>query len=388
MTVVRSTAGLGMAAGLSAGVVALVLAVSVAAASPLQDPSAQYPTPGAVQEPPAAGTSDEPGDPQIRDMDTVVVSGVLPGPGLWRARKDGHVLYILGTQSPLPRDMQWQAREVRQVLAEAGAVLSAPGISVGADIGLFRGLALAPSALKAMKNPDGQTLDELLPADVYARWSGLKQGYLGRDHGVEKKRPLIAVYELYKEALKHNGLREGGVVGPVVSQVLKERGMKVIQTSLNLKIEDPRAALADFRKEEFKPQDLQCFRDTLDIIESGLPQAAARANAWAVGDLDALRAMPAARQQVTACLSAWTETDTARKRGLTDIDARIMQSWLAAVDKAVAEHPVSFTTISIDNLLREDGYLAELARRGYRIQAPDELDETEEDQAEAATPPL
>lgn len=363
-----------MAAGLSAGVVALVLAVSVAAASPLQDPSAQDPTRGAVQEPPAAGTSDEPGDPRIRDMDTVVVSGVLPGPGLWRASKDGHVLYILGTQSPLPRDMQWQAREVRQVLAEAGAVLSPPGISVGADIGLFRGLALAPSALKAMKNPDGQTLDELLPADVYARWSGLKQRYLGRDRGVEKKRPLIAVYELYREALKRNGLREGGIVGPVVSQALKERGMKWTQTSLNLKIEDPRAALADFRKEEFKPQDLQCFRDTLDIIESGLPQAAARANAWAVGDLEALRAMPAARQQVTACLSAWTETETARKRGLTDIDARIMQSWLAAVDKAVAEHPVSFTTISIDNLLRGDGALAELARRGYRIQAPDEDD--------------
>ncbi|MDZ3797855.1 MAG: TraB/GumN family protein [Xanthomonadales bacterium] len=320
-------------------------------------------------------TVSEPADAEpIVDMDAVVVSGVLPGPGLWRASKDGHVLYILGTQSPLPRDMEWQAGEVREVLAQAGAVLSPPGVSIGADIGFFRGLTLAPAALKAMKNPGGETLDELLPAEVHARWARLKQRYLGTDRGVEKKRPLIAVYELYREALKRNRLREGGIVGPVIAGVLKARGMKATPTSLNLKIEDPRDALADFRKEGFKPQDLACFQDTLDIIEHGLPQAAARANAWAVGDLEALRAMSRDRRQVEACLSAWTDTDTARKRGLTDIDTRIMDSWLAAVDKATGEHPVSFATVSIDELLRGDGYLAALARRGYRIQAPDEAD--------------
>lgn len=319
----------------------------------------------------------------VVDMEAVVVSGMQPGPGMWRASKGEHVLYILGTQSPLPRDMEWEAREVREVLAEAGVVLGSPGVSINADVGFFRALTLAPAALKAMKNPDGETLDELLPADVYARWSGLKQRYLGRDRGVEKKRPLIAVHELYREALKRNGLREGGVVGPVVAAALKARGMKAMSTSLSLKIEDPRDALADFRREEFKPQDLECFRDTLDIIEHGLPQAAARANAWAVGDLGALRTMPAGRRQVEACLSAWTETETARKRGLTDIDARIMENWLAAVDKAVAEHPVSFATVSIDNLLRGDGYLAELVRRGYRIQAPDEVEEEAEAEAEA-----
>ena len=351
---------------------ALVLAASAVAAPPAAIVSTQDPreAPSAVVQ-----TDSEPADAEpIVDMDAVVVSGVLPGPGLWRASKDGHVLYILGTQSPLPRDMEWQAGEVREVLAQAGAVLSPPGVSIGADIGFFRGLTLAPAALKAMKNPGGETLDELLPAEVHARWARLKQRYLGTDRGVEKKRPLIAVYELYREALKRNRLREGGIVGPVIAGVLKARGMKATPTSLNLKIEDPRDALADFRKEGFKPQDLACFQDTLDIIEHGLPKAAARANAWAVGDLEALRAMSRDRRQVEACLSAWTDTDTARKRGLTDIDTRIMDSWLAAVDKATGEHPVSFATVSIDELLRGDGYLAALARRGYRIQAPDEAD--------------
>ena len=237
-----------------------------------------------------------------------------------------------------------------------------------------------------MKNPGGETLDELLPAEVYARWARLKQRYLGTDRGVEKKRPLIAVYELYREALKRNRLREGGIVGPVIAGVLKARGMKATPTSLNLKIEDPRDALADFRKEGFKPQDLACFQDTLDIIEHGLPQAAARANAWAVGDLDALRAMSRDRRQVEACLSAWTDTDTARKRGLTDLDTRIRDSWLLAVDQAVAQHPVSFSTVSIDELLRGDGYLAALAQRGYRIQAPDEIAGSVESEGDAVEP--
>ena len=44
-------------------------------------------------------------DLPIRDLDTMVVSGVQPGPGLWKVRKGEHTLWILGTVSPLPRRM-------------------------------------------------------------------------------------------------------------------------------------------------------------------------------------------------------------------------------------------------------------------------------------------
>lgn len=315
----------------------------------------------------------------VRDMDTVVVTGVQPGPGLWRIRDgDGHTLYLLGTQSPLPRDMDWRADEVRQVLGEAGMVLGPQGVTVNADVGFFRGLSLLPSAMKAMKNPDGATLDEVLPTDLYARWSVLKQRYLGRDRGVEKKRPMIAVYELYKAALERNGLREGGVVGPVVEAALKARGIKTTPAQLRLKIEDPRQALADFRGEGLKPQDLECVRTTLDIIERDLPQIAARANAWATGDLDALRALPERRRQVDACLAAWSGSETARKLGFTDIERRSQQAWLEVAEKALREQAVSLATLSIDDLLREDGFpLADLRARGYRVLAPDEPEETE-----------
>ena len=45
--------------------------------------------------PPVAGTG-------VIDMEAVVVAGVQPGPGLWKVRHGDHLLYVLGTQSPLP----------------------------------------------------------------------------------------------------------------------------------------------------------------------------------------------------------------------------------------------------------------------------------------------
>ncbi len=320
-----------------------------------------------------AGSMPDPGSVAVVEMDAVQVSGVQPGPGLWQVSRGDHVLYILGTQSPLPRDIQWQSDEVRQVLAEAGVVLGGPGVSVSADVGLLRGLTLVPAALRAQRNPDGATLDELLPPEVNARWSRLKARYLGRARGVEKKRPAIAAYELYRAALKEHGLRGGGVVQPVIDGLAKARGLEQVSIVLKVEVADPRKALAEFRGEAMRPQDLQCFVRTLDLVEHGLPQVARRAGAWSTGDLAALRAMPEAGSQVRACLEAWAQTDTARRRGFTDIEARVRERWLEAALAALAEHRVSFATLPIESLLYgHGGFVQGLEARGYVVSAPDQ----------------
>jgi hypothetical protein len=42
----------------------------------------------------------------IKDLETLVVTGVQPGPGLWRVSHEGNVLWILGTVSSLPAKME------------------------------------------------------------------------------------------------------------------------------------------------------------------------------------------------------------------------------------------------------------------------------------------
>lgn len=307
-------------------------------------------------------------DGAIRDMEAVVVTGVQPGPGLWKVHSGDRTLHILGTVSPLPTRMEWRSGQVAAVLEEAGAVLGSPGVAFGTDMGMLRSLALLPSALRATNNPDGQTLDEVLPADVHARWSALKARHIGRDRGIEKKRPMFAAGELYEKAVKRAGLR-GGVVGPVVQDALKRRKMKQTPTTLRLTIEDPRDAISEFRGERLKQEDVDCFTRTMDIVEYGLPEMVARANAWAVGDVDALRSMPV-ESRYRACLSAWSGSEAVRKRGMTDIDQQVRAHWMEVAESSLREHAVVFATLPIAELLRPGGYLELLAAKGYGIESP------------------
>ncbi|HEU4602733.1 MAG TPA: TraB/GumN family protein, partial [Steroidobacteraceae bacterium] len=89
-------------------------------------------------------------------VEQLLVTGEQPGPGLWKVSKGDHVLWILGSSSPVPKRMQWHSKEVEEVIAESQEVIGS--VQVKIDIGFFRGLLLLPSALGARKNPDGKEL--------------------------------------------------------------------------------------------------------------------------------------------------------------------------------------------------------------------------------------
>ncbi|MEO6518729.1 MAG: TraB/GumN family protein [Pseudoxanthomonas sp.] len=303
----------------------------------------------------------------VRNLDAVVVTGVQPGPGMWKVSRDGHSLWVLGTLAPLPSGISWKADQVTAILEQADQVLGPPGLVVDADVGIFKALTLIPSALKASRNPDGKTLTEVLPADVYARWLALKPRYFGNDRGVEKKRPLLVANELYTKANRKAGLGQKPVITPVIEAVLKRRKMKLTPTTLKITIEDPKAAIKEFAREGV--DDVECFRLALDRVENDIPVMVERANAWSVGDLDALRALPS-EKQASACLSAMTGGEFARKRGLGDIEARIRNQWLKIAEQALQSNPVTFASMPISELQKENGYLSYLQARGYVVEAP------------------
>lgn len=303
----------------------------------------------------------------IRDLDTIVITGTQPGPGMWKVSKGDHVLWVLGTVSPLPKDMQWQSRDVEAVLAQAQEVIWAPSVSVTAKIGVFKGLMLAPKALGARKNPDGATLRDVVPSDMYSRWQVLKRKYIGADRGIEKWRPIFAADELYGEAMKDAGL-VGGIVGPVIARAIKARKPKETYPGYRLVIEDPKATLNEFRASRL--EDMDCFGKTLQRLETDIAAMRLRANAWAVGDIEALRGLPYSDQD-EACAKALAQSAVVRKRKQGDLDAEMRTSWLEAAEKAMAANAVSFSTLPMRELLKPDGYLAALQARGYAIEAPE-----------------
>ncbi len=301
-------------------------------------------------------------------MDTVVVSGVQPGPGLWKVSKGDHVLWVLGTLAPLPKHFEWKATEVEAAIGSSQEVLLSPGINIDAKIGFFGQLALLPSLIGVRKNPDDKTLQVLVPAELYSRWQVLKEKYIGHSSKVESWRPIFAALELYKAAIDKSGLTNSGLAQKTVKSLAKKAGVKVTPIEVDVVVEDPKVALKEFKTAGL--DDLDCFRRTLDRIDTDLATMTARANAWATADLEALRMLPY-EDQMTACMKAVTDSSLARSRGASDIDARVERAWLDAARSRLSNNQVTFAMLPIAHLLDDQRYLARLREQGYTIEAPD-----------------
>lgn len=119
-------------------------------------------------------------------------------------------------------------------------------------------------------------------------------------------------------ALKRTGLGGKPIVMPVIDAAVKRHGLKVVPTSITVRIDDPKQALNDLQKGGF--DDSKCLRETLDDIDQKLPDVVRQANAWATGDVAALRTRPT--QKGPGCFEAVMESDFVRKRGCARASAQ------------------------------------------------------------------
>lgn len=315
----------------------------------------------------AASAADDSGATLLK---TVLVTGEQPGPGLWQVSKDGHVLWLLGNVSPVPKKMLWNASEVEQLIARSGAVLSPPAFVFDADVGFFKMLFLLPKLLKARKNPEQIPLAKLVSADDYTRWLLLKLRYLGDNAKVESYRPIFAAQTLYDHAIDKVGLSDRSITRKVISKAAAKRKLKSTPTLVKIKIEDTKALLKDFNATALN--DTECFSQVLTHLDADLETMADRANAWATGDLEMLRALPYTDPS-RACMDAIFNDGIFMKRGIgmEAVRAQAKATWLAAAESAISRYPTSFGSLPMMQILKPDGYVAALRERGYMVTAPD-----------------
>jgi hypothetical protein len=302
-------------------------------------------------------------------LEEVLVTGQQPGPGLWKVTRpddvNGHVLWILGNYSPLPKKLSWRSTELESVLAQSQAVL-AP-VSVSASAGPLGGITLLPTLIGVRDNPGGQKLQDVVPPDLYARWLPLKARYLGRDEGVESWRPIFAAQELYRAALKQKSLVPYDGIWPAVEKLARKAKVSIVETEIELKVEKPRASIKEFKTTPL--DDVECFARTLQRLESDLDLMRERANAWAVGDVARLRAL-APVERASACIGVVLESSFMQQRGYGDVLVRAKSAWVDAIEQALVKYPSSVTVLSVDEILKPNGYVAELRQRGYEIEEP------------------
>lgn len=338
--------------------------VALSGSSPLAPRAAEDAIPAAAPAAPpdhAATASDA-----IRDLGAVVVTGVQPGPGMWKVSRGDHELWVLGVVSPLPDSMIWQAVEVEAVIGRAGQVLQTPMWAVHSDVGIFKGLSLLPAALRARRNPGGAELEDILPPALHARWEVQKDKYLGWELGIERWRPMFAAEKLERKAMERLGLG-GAVVDPVIAAASERAGLQPTVIQVKSTIDEPRELLKAFNQVSF--DDADCLERVVSQLEHHLPTLAARANAWASGDIETLRRLPYEDLR-WSCMHSLLQSDIARRLDYDEVPKRIEHAWLEAAEKALAEHPVSFASLPMDRVLAPDGYLAKLQAKGYSVEAP------------------
>jgi hypothetical protein len=328
--------------------------------------------------------------PPVEQLETFVVSGEQPGPGLWKISKGDHVMWVLASYGPLPKGMTWRTGEIEKRIAESQEVLSGGGVNIAANIGILRGLTLIPAALKASKIPDGRTLKDVLPAETYAKWLALRLKYIGKDDDVEKLRPSIALEQLRGAAARKNGLSGGPNVFAVVSDLRKKH--KVARNMLptisrTRNVENPRGILKNAQKLQLP--DVECFTEGLDKVESEVERARQLANAWARGDIQTLRSLhrnlkikDAVQERctyaLTVALSEGESANSAHAKKMFDdamwhIEQASVQSqidWVAAAQKSLEKNRSTFTILSVGDVFRPDGHLEKLRALGYTVEEP------------------
>jgi hypothetical protein len=261
--------------------------------------------------------------------------------------------------------MQWKSGEIERVITDSQQVLAPP--SVNPSVGPLGGITLLPSLIGARKNPGDQSLQAVVPPELYARWLPLKQRYLGDDRGVESWRPLFAANALYLAALDDHGLVPYEGVWPQVRKLAKRAGVDVVEPEVRVDVEKPRAAIREFKA--LPLDDVECFARTLQRLESDLDLMRDRANAWAVGDVPRLRKL-APVERASACIGVLLESSFMRERGYSDLIDRARTAWVDAARAALDRNPSTLAVISVEELLKPDGHFARLREQGYQVESP------------------
>jgi uncharacterized protein YbaP (TraB family) len=312
----------------------------------------------ATEPPPTTQTAEQSSPAPV---DEVVVEGKHEGPRMWRVSKGDHVLWILGTITPLPRRMTWQSDTVETVLQETQEVLPAwPSIGVGPNP--FTAIRLYFTWRKIQKSPDHTKLRDQLPPDLYARFSALRARYAPRDSQLEELRPMLAGGKLLDDALDASGLTMRNEVQKTVLKLASKQGVKVHQTKM--RVDDPVDVLKDLG-ETPKQSEIACLTAIVSRLETDLGPMQARARAWALGDVNTLRSLPHSIDDRVACTAAVSKSPRVR-----DLVIRAQEDWMIEAEDALNRNQSTLAVQSMDRLLGDDGTLTALKAKGYKVEGP------------------
>jgi hypothetical protein len=290
-------------------------------------------------------------------MAVVTVTAVYSGPALWKVTSDHGVMWILGEISPFPRKWKWKSKEFDRMLIRSQELFI--------DFSGYWPLEAAErTALDvAGKLPEGTTLKDIISPDLHAQVQATAHKF--GDPPLEQLRAFAATNHLVTRAMKSLDLR--GFSGRFTAAQMGEwRKHKTTFFAV------PEIPFEERLKNWQQPANEVCLARLVDVISDGGVGLQQLGNAWAVGDIEALRELVPKYSfsrdgfRSGACAAAMHGGEQQAR----DYKIRRTQAWVAEAERAMKQNRITLAVILMSELFAEDGYLAALRAKGYQVDEP------------------
>jgi uncharacterized protein YbaP (TraB family) len=288
-------------------------------------------------------------------LDEIVVTAERTGPGMWHVHRGAASVWLLGSISPLPRDITWRSKQVESVLESTSQVL----VQKPLEISVPRILWMLIADRKLLMVGGGKKLKDVLPPDLHARFAAQRSKVGESADKWERYRPIIAAAFLQQAAFHQVNLSMRLDLGAALRVLAKKHGVRVEE----IKVAGVSDMLEALKTMPAKTE-LTCVEASLSTVESGLPRLVERAQAWASGNVERIENMPELKE-VDACRNALDDG-----KGAVDVIGRIRQTWLDSVEKYLRSAGTTIAVVNLDLLLERGGLLDQLRAKGYEIDAP------------------
>ena len=288
-------------------------------------------------------------------LEEIVVTAERAGPGMWHVHHGDANVWILGSISPLPRDITWRSKQVESVLESTSQVLVQKPI----EISVPRILWMLIADRKYLMVGGGKRLKDVLPPELHARFAA-QRAKVGEDKDKwERYRPIIAAAFLQQATFHQVNLSMRLDLGAALRVLAKKHGVRVEEIKVT-GVSDMLEAL----KTMPAATERTCVEASLSTLETGLPRLIDRAQAWSSGNVERIESTPELKE-VNACRNALDAG-----KGALDVIGRIRQTWLDNIASHLRSAGTTIAVVNLDLLLERGGLLDQLRAKGYEIDAP------------------
>ena len=279
-----------------------------------------------------------------------------PGPAVWHVTRGDSEVWILGLVGAMPKNLDWNKQYLSELLDGAHTIILPPQMHAGLlEVGWF---LITHAGDLDMSLPRGQTLQAMIPAPVWSHFLAVLAAIGDKPEHYKTDNPIRAAGRLNNAFSTHANLA-GDEPMATINKLAREKKVTVQPVF--------RVEVMPIAKEAFKvsvEDQRPCFGEAVEDVDRMSQHAVAAAEAWAVGDVKAVKAN-FAESRLSLCEDGLVHS-------LDDVDKSRVAGFVTAINDALNKPGKTIVVMGMGPLLRRGGVLEQLQAQHAAIEGPKE----------------